>query len=152
MAHVGITPHGLHEVIVTCALLLAVTLRVSVWPTLVLDGCKTPSVDRSLPALSGVCDSTETGRQHPPGRLFFACTITARIRWLWRIRMHIMWRSLWQHPVKAARDLPNKAVRRDAQSCSLVDLALHLLRAATCCAIHSIEFVSLATRVKPWPS
>jgi hypothetical protein len=49
MAHVVVTPHGLHEVIVTCLLLLAETLRVSVWPTWVLDGCKTPSVDRSLP-------------------------------------------------------------------------------------------------------
>jgi hypothetical protein len=49
MAHVVVTRIGLHEVIVSSPLLLAVTLRVSVWPTWVLDGCKTPSVDQSLP-------------------------------------------------------------------------------------------------------
>jgi hypothetical protein len=106
-----------------------------------LDGYKTLSVDHSLLVESGVCDSIETSRQHPPGRLFFACTITARIRALWLQSMHVMWRPLCQYPVKTPCGLPNKVVRRDAQSCSLVDLALHVLSAATCCAIHSNEFV-----------
>jgi hypothetical protein len=94
IAQVVVTPHGLHKVIVTCLLLLAVTLRVSGWPTWVLDGCKTSSVDKSLPVDSRDCDSTETSRQHPTGRLFFACTITARIRGLWLHSMHVMWRPL----------------------------------------------------------
>jgi hypothetical protein len=43
-------------------------------------------------------------------------------------------------------------VRIDAQSCLLVVLALHVLSAATCCAINSIELVSSTTEDYAWLS
>jgi hypothetical protein len=142
MAQVVVTPYGLREVIVTCALLLAVTLRVSEWPTWMLDGCKNAV---SRPVSAGVESRLLLNRNKPSTPAWTAVLCMHYHRQNPRAvsaeyASHVA--LAVAASCQAACDYPNKAVRKDAQSCSLVDLASHLTSAATCCSIHSIELLS----------